>query len=66
MADDPHHRYEVHEKVQNFMPPIPRETWTDEQIDRLVLQLRGEGQEVPSEQAAPRAEVDLQNFKLFG
>lgn len=33
-------RYDVHEKLENFMPPIPRETWSVEQIDRLVHQLR--------------------------
>ena len=32
-------RYEVMEKVQNFMPPIPRVTWDDAQTERLFSQL---------------------------
>lgn len=32
-------RYEVMEKVQNFMPPIPRVTWDDAQMERLFSHL---------------------------
>lgn len=34
-------RYDVIEKVEHFMPPVPRETWSKEQIDRLFLQIKG-------------------------
>lgn len=37
-------RYEVHEKLQNFMVPvIPRGAWHDEQIDELFSSLMGKG-----------------------
>ncbi|KAL9937325.1 hypothetical protein V8E36_003734 [Tilletia maclaganii] len=32
-------RYEVNEKIANFMPPVPRLLWDDEQIDRLFSKL---------------------------
>lgn len=32
-------RYEVMEKVQNFMPPIPRVTWDEAQTERLFSHL---------------------------
>lgn len=41
----PVRRYEVHEKLQNFMVPVtPRgNTWHDEQIDELFASLMGKG-----------------------
>ena len=36
-------RYEVHKKIQNFMPPVPtRLIWSDEQMSRLFAQLGGQ------------------------
>ncbi|KAK9446679.1 apoptosis-antagonizing transcription factor [Limtongia smithiae] len=35
-------RYHVQEKVQNFMPPVPSNTWSDEQIDDLFMGLFGQ------------------------
>ncbi|KAK0528886.1 rRNA-processing protein bfr2 [Tilletia horrida] len=32
-------RYEVNEKIANFMPPVPRLLWDEEQIDRLFSKL---------------------------
>ncbi|KAG8760084.1 rRNA-processing protein bfr2 [Ceratobasidium sp. 428] len=37
------HRYEVHEKLQNFMVPVPTGTWHEEQIDELFANLLGRG-----------------------
>jgi protein AATF/BFR2 len=34
-------RYHVHEKLQNFMAPIPMQTWEREQIDELFKGLLG-------------------------
>lgn len=38
-------RYHVHEKLQNFMVPIPaqRGAWHEEQIDELFASLLGSG-----------------------
>ncbi|KAG8746215.1 rRNA-processing protein bfr2 [Ceratobasidium sp. 414] len=36
-------RYEVHEKLQNFMVPVPTGTWHEEQIDELFANLLGRG-----------------------
>lgn len=34
-------RYEVHEKLQNFMVPVPTSGWHEEQIDELFANLLG-------------------------
>ncbi|KAH7335520.1 apoptosis-antagonizing transcription factor [Rhizoctonia solani] len=34
-------RYEVHEKLQNFMVPVPTTIWHEEQIDELFANLLG-------------------------
>ncbi|KAG9120400.1 rRNA-processing protein bfr2 [Ceratobasidium sp. 392] len=36
-------RYEIHEKLQNFMVPVPTGTWHEEQIDELFANLFGRG-----------------------
>ena len=37
-------RYEPHEKLQNFMVPVPvRGAWHEEQIDELFASLLGRG-----------------------
>lgn len=75
-------RFDVHEKVQNFMPPIPSETWSVEQIDRLIRQLRNtygsNGSAVVVDEKEPRTqtmedeevkaptEVALDGLRLFG
>ncbi|CEH12956.1 Apoptosis antagonizing transcription factor/protein transport protein [Ceraceosorus bombacis] len=70
-------KYEVHDKIANFMPPIPNETWTDEQRARLLAQLsvahgtlsaqRGassEGQKSSKEHTLDH--VDLAGLRVFG
>ncbi|PWN36065.1 TRAUB-domain-containing protein [Meira miltonrushii] len=75
-------RFDVHEKVQSFMPPIPSETWSVEQIDRLMRQLRntyGNGKVASAdgeegvgnhadedEDVKAPAEVALDGLRLFG
>lgn len=74
-------RFDVHEKVQSFMPPIPTETWSIEQIDRLMQQLRNtygngkidstdENKEMESygddENTKAPTEVALDGLRLFG
>ncbi|KAF9245330.1 TRAUB-domain-containing protein [Melanogaster broomeanus] len=73
-------RYEVHEKIQNFMVPVPVQgSWHEEQIDELFASLLGKGfesamQEV-GEVAADDMDTSLQEqvdaalnggFRIFG
>lgn len=37
-------RYHVHEKIQNFMVPIPAGSWHDEMTDELYASLLGRKQ----------------------
>lgn len=67
-------RYEVHEKLAHFMPPVPRETWSEAQRDRLFRQLAGraqraeEGEEAEGEGEKPGEleEVELDGLRVFG
>ncbi|PPQ63391.1 hypothetical protein CVT24_005656 [Panaeolus cyanescens] len=62
-------RYEVHEKLQNFMVPVPVPgAWHDEQIDELFSSLLGKGFEnlQVNAEKAPDEVVDLSGFKVFG
>lgn len=58
-------RFDVNEKVQNFMPPIPRETWSKEQIERLFRQLSGVAERQP-EVVAEDEQAGLDGLRLFG
>jgi len=60
-------RYDVIEKVQNFMPPIPRVTWDDAQAERLFSRLasvvpQGKAAEPPVDEDVP---IDNE-FRLLG
>lgn len=62
-------RYEVMDKVQNFMPPVPRTRWADDQIDRFFTSLAG-SEAVPEEatvngEPGPQAPV-ADGFRVFG
>ncbi|KAF9054583.1 apoptosis-antagonizing transcription factor [Panaeolus papilionaceus] len=62
-------RYEVHEKLQNFMVPVPVPgAWHDEQIDELFSSLLGKGFEnlQMNSEKAPNENIDLSGFKVFG
>ncbi|KIM74675.1 hypothetical protein PILCRDRAFT_99127 [Piloderma croceum F 1598] len=75
-------RYEVHEKLQNFMVPVPVQgSWHEEQVDELFASLLGKGFENPGgvygadgekvEEAEKRLEVELGEalkggFRVFG
>lgn len=62
-------RYEVHEKMQNFMVPVPVPgAWHDEQVDELFASLFGKGFENigiadPQPGMVP---VELAGFRVFG
>ena len=61
--------YEVHEKAAHFMPPVPRETWTTEQRQRLFAQLGGlriEPTAAEAKSAPALPEVDLGGLRMFG
>ena len=60
-------RYDVIEKVQNFMPPIPRVTWDDAQAERLFARLasvvpQGKAAETPVDEDV---QID-EEFRLLG
>ena len=60
------HRYERHEKLQNFMVPIPvAGTWPEEQIDELFGSLLGN--EFESMEADGRIEDRIagDGFRVF-
>lgn len=63
-------RYHVMENVQNFMPPIPRTTWDDAQIDRLFSHLASatapQDPEPEPESEEPPAWSGSDGFRLFG
>ncbi|KAL5492410.1 BFR2 [Sanghuangporus weigelae] len=72
-------RFEVHEKIQNFMAPAPQPggtTWHEEQIDKLFASLLGKsfGTEVdPAPTAVSQPEMDgdvedasKEGFRVFG
>lgn len=49
------HSYEIHEKLQNFMVPVPTAGgWHEEQIDELFASLLGRG--FPTDRADPELE----------
>lgn len=62
--------YKPHEKLQNFMVPVPvRGAWHEEQIDELFASLFGKGFEgdepIPTTKGLKES-GELQNFRLFG
>lgn len=73
-------RYQVHEKLQNFMVPIPVHSgWHDEQMDELFASLLGKGFESAMQgvgeivndggELAPQNQVDpalIGGFRIFG
>lgn len=64
-------RYEIQEKLQNFMVPIPvTNGWHEEQIDELFSSLLGkgfQGNDLPNQEELPtQASVDLTGFRVFG
>lgn len=64
------YRYEVHEKLQSFMVPVPVPgVWHDEQIDELFASLLGKGfEDVGIDNDAPQVDqtIDLNGFRVFG
>ena len=63
-------RYEVHEKLQSFMVPVPVPgAWHDEQIDELFTSLLGKGFEnmgVNVDASPVDQTIDLSGFRVFG
>lgn len=75
-------RYETHEKIVHFMPPVPRVTWGQGQMDRLFTQLAGaahgldlnagqeENEEDDASVSGAESEADQpvedEGFRLFG
>lgn len=65
-----YNRYEVHEKIQKFMVPIPVVgAWHEEQVDDLFASLlgKGVGAHVVNEVAVTEVQQALQGgFRVFG
>lgn len=71
-------RYHVHEKMQNFMAPMPTGNWHEEQVDELFGSLLGQTLRVDEDMEEAGEENDKQgrrevetvevgdDFKLFG
>lgn len=69
-------RYEVHDKLQNFMVPVPVVgAWHEEQIDELFASILGKGFEDSSvggngdlehEKSAEFVEAIRDGFRVFG
>lgn len=60
-------RYEVHEKMQNFMVPVATQgSWHEEQIDELFASLLGKGFESAVREEEEEAEVLQGGFRVFG
>lgn len=67
-------RYHVHEKIQNFMVPVPAVgSWHDEQIDELFSSLLGKGFESSNNNGGEEMDVEEQQpavvpagFRVFG
>ncbi|KAF8557735.1 TRAUB-domain-containing protein [Imleria badia] len=61
-------RYEVHEKIQNFMVPVLTQgSWHDERIDELFASLLGKGFEGAMEEVGETADAALQGgFRVLG
>jgi len=63
-------RFEVHEKMQNFMVPVPIPgSWHEEQIDELFASLLGKGFETeqPEAEAVQQPQtLDTVGFRVFG
>ncbi|KAF8449133.1 apoptosis-antagonizing transcription factor, partial [Boletus edulis BED1] len=70
-------RYEVHEKIQNFMVPVSTQgSWHEEQVDELFASLLGKGFESAMQEAGETVDESLQEeanaalmqggFRVFG
>lgn len=57
-------RYDVMERVQNFMPPVPSNLWDDAQSVRLFAQLAGSDEAAEPAAGEPPAET-ADGFRLF-
>ncbi|RYP72004.1 hypothetical protein DL771_004473 [Monosporascus sp. 5C6A] len=62
-------RFNVHEKLQNFMAPEDRRTWEESAIDRLFGALFGQkmelDEEAVSDQEMGGVSVEVDGFRLF-
>ncbi|KAF9477766.1 TRAUB-domain-containing protein [Pholiota conissans] len=63
-------RYEVHEKLQNFMVPVPVPgAWHDEQVDELFASLLGKGFDTITlnvEEPQVQRDIAVGGFRVFG
>jgi protein AATF/BFR2 len=60
-------RYEVHEKIQNFMVPVPlgAGVWHEAQTDELFASLLGKGYKMTEDDVEEVGPPD-NGFRLFG
>ena len=60
-------RYHVHEKIQNFMVPVPTGSWHEEMIDELYASLLGRKQRdliTEEEEAEEEKDGDAEDHEI--
>ncbi|KAH0612382.1 uncharacterized protein H6S33_010434 [Morchella sextelata] len=59
-------RYQVQEKIQNFMAPLENNTWHEQQIDELFSSLLGQKVKVDEdEEDAEEKDIEMDGLRLF-
>jgi len=63
--------YDVHEKLQSFMVPVPTSVgaWHEEQVDELFASILGKGFEniaINTEEPKVQESIELSGFRVFG
>ncbi|RUS29069.1 apoptosis-antagonizing transcription factor, partial [Jimgerdemannia flammicorona] len=59
-------RYHVHEKLQNFMAPVPTGTWHEEMMDELYVSLLGKSGHSMDEESKDEAEEETKSMDVNG
>ncbi|RPA84117.1 TRAUB-domain-containing protein [Ascobolus immersus RN42] len=59
-------KYQVHEKLQNFMAPNPNLTWHEEQIDELFSSLLGQRARMDDDSESEAEAIPDDGLRLFG
>ncbi|RPB17405.1 TRAUB-domain-containing protein [Morchella conica CCBAS932] len=58
-------RYQVQEKIQNFMAPLENNTWHEQQIDELFSSLLGQKVRVDEDEEDAEEHMEMDGLRLF-